>query len=64
MIDLYYNFNSYIDYLQDVKFVKNKFNEWCRENCSQYFIIETLGKNIRCSFIDRVDAMGFKLRWL
>lgn len=64
MIDLYYEFDNLNAYLSAGRWTENKIREWCRENCSQYFLIDILGHNIRCSFVDEEDAVGFKLRWL
>ena len=64
MIDLYYepdNFNAQ-QYIGSV--LEKEFREWCRENCSEYFIMDILGRSFRFSFSNEADAMGFKLRWL
>ena len=64
MIDLYYEFVNYDDYLKTGLIVSRMLDIWCKENCVQYFIFDILGHNIRYSFIDESDATGFKLRWL
>jgi len=64
MIELYYEFKDYIAYRNTVLWSENKIREWCNENCLEYFIIDLLGNEIKCSFTNETDAIGFKLRWL
>lgn len=64
MIDLYYEFPDFDTYIREGSIVARNLRAWCKENCTQYFIIDVLGHNLRFSFCNEEDAVGFKLRWL
>lgn len=41
-----------------------KLEQWCHNNCMGYFHKDILPLYTRWSFIKKVDAIAFKLKWL
>ena len=43
--------------------VNEKQYDWCKENCEEYFYGDILALKTRWSFVSKLDAVAFKLRW-
>lgn len=63
MINCYYEFPSYPEYLMKYGNTVDFLHSWCKENCDDYYVLDVLGNKIRASFIKMEDAVAFKLRW-
>lgn len=45
--------------------ITNKiYGDWCKENCKEWWGSDLLSQQTRWSFKCKLDAAGFKLRWL